>query len=116
MSVIPLDGCNAILWEKETEPSGTWGNSSFLGAGAGGSVCETQWLGVPCARKEIRGLESEAVFLKEASILAHLKHPCIVNFICCGNGPRRGDHFIAMELMEMSLSDLIKDRSKGGIS
>jgi serine/threonine protein kinase len=104
-----LDSYSAILWRKNSEPSGTWGNSHFLGAGSGASgVCSTEWLGIPCA-KEFHGQESEHFFMKEAGILAHLKHPCIVNFICCGNGLERGDRFIAMELMEKSLYNLIED-------
>lgn len=35
--------------------------------------------------------------------MANLKHPCIIDFICCGNGQKKGDPFIAMELMEKSL-------------
>lgn len=66
-------------------------------------------MGVFCVRKEICGLEFEVVFLKEVSILVYLKYFCIVNFICCGNGLRRGDYFIVMEFMEMSFFDLIKD-------
>ncbi|KAG0575598.1 hypothetical protein KC19_5G015400 [Ceratodon purpureus] len=103
--------CSEILWSKASEPSGTWGSSDFLGAGANeGGVCSTKWLGIPCAKKVFHGQESEALFLKEASILAQLNHPHIVNFICCGNGEGRGDRFIAMELMEKSLFNLIEDQ------
>jgi serine/threonine protein kinase len=104
-----LDSYNPILWRKASEPSRTWGTSCFLGSGSGASgVVSTTWLGIPCAKKEFRGLESESSFMIEAGILAHLKHPNVVNFICCGNGLGRGDRFIAMELMEMSLFDLIE--------
>ncbi|KAG0616867.1 hypothetical protein M758_5G147400 [Ceratodon purpureus] len=106
-----LDSFSAMLWTKASEPSGTWGWSRFLGAGSGASgVCRTTWLGIPCAKKEFHGQDSESFFLKEAGILAHLKHPCIVNLICCGNGLKKGDRFIAMELMEMSLFDLIEEQ------
>ncbi|KAG0565391.1 hypothetical protein KC19_8G186800 [Ceratodon purpureus] len=67
-------------------------------------------MGIPCAKKEFHLKEEEPLFLKEAGILSRLKHPCIVNFICCGNGEQRGDRFIAMELMEKSLFDLIEDQ------
>jgi serine/threonine protein kinase len=104
-----LDSYNPILWRKASEPSGTWGSSRFLGSGSGASgVCSTTWLGVPCAKKEFHGQEYDSSFMKEAGILAHSKHPNIVNFICCGNDVGRGDRFIAMELLEMSLSDLIE--------
>ncbi|KAG0577474.1 hypothetical protein KC19_5G159100 [Ceratodon purpureus] len=110
-----FDTYSAILWRKVSEPPGTWGNSRFLGSGSGAAgVCGTTWLGIPCAKKEFHGLESESKFMKEAGILAHLKHPCIVNFISCGNGLERGDRFIAMELLEKSLFDLIKEQKQKG--
>jgi serine/threonine protein kinase len=59
-------------------------------------------------------IEYESSFMKEAGILVHLKHPNIVDFICCGNGLEKGDCFIAMELMEMSLFDLIKKHKQKG--
>ncbi|KAG0577402.1 hypothetical protein KC19_5G153600 [Ceratodon purpureus] len=106
-----LNSFSAMLWTKASEPSGTWGWPHFLGAGAGANgVCRTTWLGIPCAKKEFHGQESETFFLKEAGILAHLKHPCIVNLICCGNGLKKGDRFIAMELMEKSLFHLIVEQ------
>ena len=110
-----LEAYTAIMWRKASEPAGTWGNSRFLGSGSGASgVCSTTWLGIPCAKKEFHEHESESSFMKEAGILAHLKHPCIVNFICCGNGLEKGDRFIAMELMEMSLFDLIEEQKRKG--
>ena len=81
----------------------------MLGSGGSG-VLSTKWMGIPCAKKEFHEKEYEPLFLKEASILARLKHPCIVNIICCGNGDQKGDRFIAMELMEKSLYDLIVDQ------
>ena len=109
--VSPLETCSAILWRKETEPSGTWGNYKLLGAGAGSSgVCSTKWMGIPCAKKEFHEQATEEIFLKEAGILANLKHPCVVNFYCCGNGQEQGDRFIAMELMERSLAKLIEEQ------
>ncbi|KAG0583454.1 hypothetical protein KC19_3G137200 [Ceratodon purpureus] len=106
-----LDTYSGVLWKKESAPTRTWGNYMLLGAGSGASgVCSTKWLGIPCAKKEFHQQEAESSFLKEAGILAHLKHPNIVNFLCCGNGQERGDRFIAMELMEKSLSNLIDDQ------
>ncbi|KAG0608276.1 hypothetical protein M758_8G093400 [Ceratodon purpureus] len=104
--------CSPFLWAREKEPPGTWGiHSCFLGAGSGASgVCSTKWMGIPCAKKVFHLKEFEQIFLKEASILAHLKHPCIVNFFCCGNGEKKGDRFIAMELLEKSLFELIVDQ------
>jgi hypothetical protein len=107
-----LNTGSAILWAKESEPPGTWGKkSSFLGAGSGASgVCKTKWMGIRCAKKVFHQLEGEIIFLKEAGILAHLKHPCVVNFYCCGSEKKTGNPFIAMELMEKSLFKLIEDR------
>ena len=107
-----LDTCSEILWTRKSEPPGTWGNySRFLGAGSGASgVCNTKWMGIPCAKKEFHPNDVEMFFLKEAGILAYLKHPCIVNFFCCGNGVEKGDRFIAMELMEKSLLDVIEEQ------
>ena len=110
--VSALETCSAVMWRKETEPSGSWGTrEKFLGAGAGSSgVCSTKWMGIPCAKKEFHEQATEEIFLKEAGILAHLKHPCVVNFYCCGNGQEQGDRFIAMELMERSLAKLIEEQ------
>ncbi|KAG0616859.1 hypothetical protein M758_5G146600 [Ceratodon purpureus] len=106
-----LDSYSAMLWTKASQPYGTWAKSHFLGAGSGATgVYRTTWLGIPCAKKEFHGQGSDPFFLKEAGILAHLKHPCIVNLICCGNGLKKGDRFIAMELMEKSLFHLIEEQ------
>ena len=106
-----LNAYNPVLWTKALDPLGTWGTSCFLGAGSGTmGVCSTEWLGIPCAKKDYDKEGPDELFLKEAGILAHLKHPCIVNFICCGNGLEKGERFIAMELMEKSLSNLIEEQ------
>ncbi|KAG0629495.1 hypothetical protein M758_1G108300 [Ceratodon purpureus] len=107
-----LETGSAIFWQRDHEPPGTWGiQSRFIGGGAGASgVCSTTWMGIRCAKKEFHLQDAERFFLQEAGILAHLKHPFIVNFFCCGNGERKGDRFIAMELMEKSLSDLIEEQ------
>jgi len=39
-------------------------------------------------------------------------HPNIAKFFCCGNGQSKGDHFIVMEVMEMSLFKLIQKQAK----
>ena len=103
---------SAILWQKETELLGTWGSDRYLGCGSYGGVCSSKWLGIPCAKKVFHGEVDESLFLKEAGISFHLNHPNVVNFLCCGNGQEKGDCFIAMELMEMSLADLISRQKK----
>ena len=106
---------SAILWEKETEPEETWKVDHFIGSGSGASgVLKVQWLGIPCAKKEFNTKVEKVIFLKEAGILCHLSHPNIVNFFCCNNGPEKGQCFIGMELMQMSLSDLIECEAKKG--
>ncbi|KAG0577478.1 hypothetical protein KC19_5G159500 [Ceratodon purpureus] len=108
-----LDRHSPILWLKEFEPPGTWGNSYFLGSGGGASgVCGTTWLGVRCAKKEFHDQEFEDLFLKEAGISARMKHPSVIDFISCGNGSEKGDRFIAMEHMQMNLYNLI-EKQKG---
>lgn len=111
-----LETGSEMLWTKENETSGTWGSSDFLGGSAGGGVCSTEWLGIPCAKKIYHFKEHEIFFLKEAGILAHLKHPGIVNFFCCGNhGEEIGKRFIAMELMEKNLYNVIEDQILKGV-
>ena len=108
-----LDRHSPILWKKGSEPSGTWGNSRLLGSGAGADgVCETTWLGIPCAKKEFHDEKFEDFFLKEAGISARMKHPSVIDFISCGNGSEKGDRFIAMEHMQMNLYNLI-EKQKG---
>lgn len=105
---------NAILWHGATEPSGTWGNHRFLGSGSGASgVMRTKWLGISCAKKVFPGRIDGSLFTKEAGILADLNHPRVVKFFCCGScQDQKDDCFIAMELMEMSLDSLIKERKE----
>ncbi|KAG0612669.1 hypothetical protein M758_6G044400 [Ceratodon purpureus] len=111
------DKSSAILWTEDTEPSGTWNGEFYLGAGAGAKVWSTKWLGIPCAKKVFQGVNivsgnDTCIFSKEAGILAYLNHPRVVKFFCCGSGQETGDGFIAMELMEMSLCDLIRKQIK----
>jgi serine/threonine protein kinase len=104
---------SAILWVEETEPAGTWELNGFLGRGSGAcGVLKAKWLDIPCAKKVFCTEMQMPIFLREAGILSRLSHPNIVNFFCCSNGPDRGQCFIGMELMQMSLSDLIKYEAK----
>ena len=89
--------------------------TAFLEVGPAPVVfCKAQWLGIPCAKKEFHTEVEMAIFVREAGILYRLSHPNIVNFFCCSNGPEKGQCFIGMELMQMSLSDLIRDQAKKG--
>ena len=73
---------------------------------------KSTWFGAPCAKKVCIAGVNEATFIKETKILVRLNHPNIVNFLCCGNDPQKGHSFIAMDLMDMSLSEFIKLRAK----
>lgn len=98
-----------IMWTEKSYSFLTWGRDIFLGSGSGASgVSKTRWLGIPCAKKFNI---PRPYFLKEACILFHANHPNVVKFFCCGNG-QKGDHFIVMELMEMTLSKLIQKQAK----
>jgi hypothetical protein len=113
--ILEPGACREVLWAKESEPSWTWGRAyDLLGGGMMSTVCSTKWMGVPCAKKVFKPMDPIDGFAKEASILAHLKHPCIVSFFCWGMGEQKGSSFIAMELMEMSLLDLIEAQKKKG--
>jgi hypothetical protein len=91
-----------------------------LGSGAAGTVHKSTWLGLQSATKMVGVLPN---FRKEAGILACLGHPNLVKFICCGRfdetleGNVDGSNnvsrnfFLVMELMETSLSDLLKKQN-----
>jgi serine/threonine protein kinase len=101
---IPKDIVKPVFFEK-------------IGFGAAGEVYKSRWLGLQSATKMLRVFPN---FRKEAGMLACLGHPNLVKFICCGrfdethegnvdglsNVPR--NLFLVMELMETSLSDLLK--------
>ena len=86
-----------------------------IGSGAAGKVHKSSWLGLESAIKLVGVLPN---FRKEAGILACLGHPNLVKFICCGrfdetqeeNLDGSNNLFLVMELMEMSLSDLLKKK------
>lgn len=50
------------------------------------------------------------MFEREVRTLAHLNHPYIVKFMCCGTRTRTC--FIGMELVQMHFSELIKVRGE----
>lgn len=106
---------DAVLWVNETEQQETWKLLRVIGSGSGAScVCSYKWLDIPCARKEFHCKVVDGIFRREVAILARLNHPNIVKFFCCSNGSKMGRCFIAMELMEMSLDDLIDSRRNAG--
>jgi serine/threonine protein kinase len=94
-----------------------WGGSISLGKGASGNVDKTTWFGFPCAKKvQVLGAMEDGAkfFKKEVAILASVNHPNVVKFICCGRKPKKLTCFIAMELLDTNLEELIKEVSNGG--
>ena len=95
-----------------------WGSSRLIASGAYGSVEETTWFGLPCAMK-VQGLDErlengDKTFKREVAILASVNHPNVVKFICCCRKQEERKCFIAMELLDTSLEELIKEVSNGG--
>ena len=88
-----------------------------IGTGAAGAVHKSTWLGLQSATKMVGVLPN---FRKEAGILACLGHPNLIKYICCGRfdeiheGNQDGSSnvsknlFLVMELMDISLSGLLK--------
>ena len=89
--------------------------STPLGGGAYGQVCETNCFGLELAMKVFKAVDIDyedlayANFKKEVGILAGLSHPNIVKFICCGEGDAHDGkwRYVVMEKMERSLGDAI---------
>jgi serine/threonine protein kinase len=102
----------------------------------GAHVFKSNWLGLTCATKVLEGdqsflinsrngantLEGNSSILirsrKEAGILASLSHPNLVQFFGCGINKNRHDNvgevqigqmYLVMELMETSLSSMLKN-------
>lgn len=77
-----------------------------IGQGAYGRVYKAKWLGeCPCAVKELDG-GNDATFKQEASVLASLHHPNIVQFIGCLEEERSSS--LVMELMDYDLTYLLR--------
>ena len=94
-----------------------WGRSIPLGRGACGNVEKTTWFGLPCAKKvQVLGEmeDGDKSFKKEVGILASVNHPNVVKFICCCRKQEKRKCFIAMELLDTSLEELIEEVSNGG--
>jgi serine/threonine protein kinase len=50
----------------------------------------------------------DKTFKREVAILASVNHPNVVKFICCCRKQEERKCFIAMELLDTSLEELIK--------
>ena len=65
--------------------------------------------GIQSIKKELHNQLEDFTFRKEVALLARLNHPNVVKFFCCGRHSK-DECFIGMELMEMDLSSLIRNR------
>ncbi len=85
-----------------------------LGSGAFGVVCRAKYDQLPCAAKLLHpsflvpGNWAAEKFMQECSFLASLKHPHIVQFLGVYSEPSTGQAVLLMELMEESLTALLK--------
>ena len=85
-----------------------------LGSGAFGVVCRAKYDQLPCAAKLLHpsflvpGNWAAEKFMQECSFLASLKHPHIVQFLGVHSEPLTGQAVLLMELMEESLTALLK--------
>ncbi|KAH8948049.1 hypothetical protein BDL97_11G076000 [Sphagnum fallax] len=96
-----------LLWS--TQDDKTLPIVKHLGHGAYGTVFESVWLGLPCAKKVFMGAENVS-FKKEADILAALKHPNIIKLFCCTTDAKSCS--LVMELMSTDLRKLMDEKMK----
>ncbi|KAG0631555.1 hypothetical protein M758_1G261900 [Ceratodon purpureus] len=108
-----------LMQMTEKEQRGCWDVANSPIGGGAGAICvsRTKFLGIPCAKKCFLHYEGDLTFWEEASLLASLNHPNIVKFFCCGSTAMisQGESkqcFIGMELLEMSLDEVIKRQAK----
>ena len=67
------------------------------------------WLGVAVAVKTVTDPAKQEALLREADLLASLRHPCICQFF--GASRINGTFMVVMELLECSLHELIAQSS-----
>lgn len=92
-----------------------------VGTGAYGEVCRAKCGMLPCAAKALHSVlfsfqdPGESVILKkfdeECQFLSSIKHPNIIQYLGTTVDEKSGRHFLLMELMDESLTVLLK-RSK----
>ena len=105
-----LDGCNfpACLWIdhldfKDVEHLAGGGSSRVV-------VHKSKWLGEPMTVSMFSDVDEEFL-VGEATLLAKVQHPNVVELMGCGFKDARG--FLVTELMEQDLESLICQRSHG---
>jgi len=89
-----------------------------IGEGSYGDVYKSNWLGLACATKVLKGnFEYLMNSRKEAGILAGLSHPNLVQFFGCGitstndtnsKEDETSEMHLVMELMDSNLSTILK--------
>ena len=80
-----------------------------LQRGGMGAVHTGNWLGIAVAVKIVTDPSKQETLLREADLLASLRHPCICQFF---GASRIGDNLVmVMELLECSLHELIAQSS-----
>jgi len=80
-----------------------------LQRGGMGAVHRGNWLGVAVAVKTVTDPAKQEALLREADLLASLRHPCICQFF--GASRINGTFMVVMELLECSLHELIAQSS-----
>lgn len=90
---------------RDTFHINSWGTSGPLRDG----VFKTTWLGITCAKKVYRpGEWNLNHFQTEANLLPTLNHPNLVKFFHCEKDKEDRECFLAIELMQENLQDVIQ--------
>ncbi|KAH9533012.1 hypothetical protein CY35_18G028700 [Sphagnum magellanicum] len=80
----------------------------FLASGSFGDVFRTAWRGETYAMK-IPKPEGLNIFKQEIAALAGMHHPHIMRLVCCTEGPAARECSYLMELMDMTLFNMLEE-------
>ena len=80
-----------------------------LQRGGMGAVHAGTWLGIPVAVKTVTDASKQESLLREADLLASMRHPCICQFF--GASRIDGTLMVVMELLDCSLHEVIAQSS-----
>ncbi|KAI5068346.1 hypothetical protein GOP47_0016691 [Adiantum capillus-veneris] len=86
-----------------------------IGHGAYAVVYEVEWYGQRFGQKEFFGVD-ESFFGREAAIQSRLRHPNVLQLICCTSKPSRSRCSLVTELMDMDLRSMIDNRCNNGFN
>ncbi|MCO5548481.1 hypothetical protein L7F22_001940 [Adiantum nelumboides] len=84
-----------------------------IGLGTFAVVYEVEWYGQRYGQKEFFGVD-KSFFGKEAAIQARLRHPNVLQLICCTSQPSMHKCSLVTELMDMDLRRAIDTRHNNG--